>query len=278
MQTTTDNPNSNGADMLYLHPPTASISIDAISGTIAHEYQHLLNYYAKVTRNQSEQEERWLDEGLACFAEDIVGYGNDTFTNVAAYLLNASDTSLTGYGLIHSNENEADSFERRGMAYLLIRQWYESHGAAEFPSGPGAATDRGGIAAIQKLVQSEDTGIDVLTSSGQEWSSIVGELLVSIALDGTPLECVNNIGFSPPETDAYTKFQRGIDLRGTLTLPSGKTEQLSGPASSTLESKDVPFPINGGEFHTVSTQSSSAEVSIGGPVDLEIGMRVIATP
>jgi len=278
MESTATNANSNGADMLYLQPPGSNTSINALSGTIGHEYQHLINYYAKVTRNESEQEERWLDEGLAVFAEDILGYGEDAYKNVLAYMLNASDTSLTGYGLIASDENEADSFERRGMAYLLIRHWFEAHGGAEFPSGAGEATDRGGIAAIRKLVQSEDTGIDVLTASGQDWPDILGELLVSIAVDGTPLECLSGVGFEEPQDDGYTNFQRGIDLRTPISLADSTTIDLNGPSQPALESKDVPIPINGGEFHTIDIGTSNSSVKIGGPTDLNIGMKVFANP
>ena len=276
LEPSSSNPDSNTADILYLQPPSDTISLDNLSGTIAHEYQHLINFYAKVILAESEQEEVWLDEGLSTFAEDLVGYGDDAFRNVLAYLLNVSDTSLTGYGLIHSSSAEADSFERRGAAYLLVRYWFERAGKTEFPDGPGAVPETDGIAAIRNLVQSEDTGIDAFTASGVTWNAILSDFFGRIALDGTEADCRSNFGFNEPETDAYTGFQRGLSLRQTIQLSTNESLELTGPQLTPLESKEVPFPINGAEFHKVSVPGGTVQLKISGPSAVPANMRILA--
>lgn len=277
LEDTANNANSNAADLLYLRPPGGSISLDALSGTMAHEYQHLINYYAKVIRGGSSQEERWLDEGLATFAEDVAGYGQDSFKNVFAYLQNASDTSLTGFGLIAGNETEADGFERRGMGHLMVRTIFERAGGATFPDGPGVATDAGGVAAIRAIVATDDTGIDALTTGGRNFPDLMKNLLLTVAIDGTALACLPKYDFAEPAADAFTGIQRGLDLRKTITVPGSADIPLNGPAMNTLENEEVPFPINGGEFRTVAVPSGGAAISVGGPADATIGFTPYAT-
>jgi len=276
LEPSASNADSNVADILYLQPPSAQISIDNLSGTIAHEYQHLINFYAKVIIAESEQEELWLDEGLSTFAEDLVGYGDDAFRNVLAYLLNASDTSLTGYGLIHSSATEADSFERRGAAYLLVRYWFERAGDTQFPDGPGEVTGAAGVQAIRSLVQSEDTGIDAFTASGVSWDKILEEFFSKVAIDGSEADCRPSFGFKEPETDSYTNLQRGLSLRQTIQLSTGESLELSGPQLVSLESKEVPFPINGAEFHKVSVPGGYVGLSISGPSTVRARMRILS--
>ena len=171
LRPTTEAPGSNAADLLYLQPPGPNISLDALSGTIGHEYQHLINYYAKVINRGSSPEEVWLDEGLSTFAEDMLGYGADAFRNIAAYLVSVSDTSFTGNGLINAAD-EADSLERRGAVHLLIRYVFEQAGGATYGATPDAITDNGGIAAVRALVQRPDTGLDAFEGSGRSFPEL----------------------------------------------------------------------------------------------------------
>ncbi len=266
-----DKPHSNEADVLYLSPPSNAVSLDALSGTIGHEYQHLINYTAKVVAQNSSAEERWLDEGLSAFAEEVLGYGADAYKNVLAYLDAANDTSLTGWGLLHNNEDKADSFERRGMAHLFVRHMFERAGGAEFPDGPGAVTDGGGVARIRALVQSADTGLDAIDGVGEPIERSLGELLTSVAVDGTRLDCLDGLGFDAPTTDGYTGLPRGVDLRSTVSIPGGASIPLSGPRTLELEALTDSVPANGGQFKSVG---GGAEVSVSGDNEFELDFRV----
>jgi hypothetical protein len=272
---------SNAADVLYLEPPGGSVTLDALSGTIGHEYQHLINYTSKVLVNRSSREETWLDEGLSTFAEDALGYGRDVFANIARYLGSVGDVSLTGYGLVNTDPDAADSLERRGFAHLLVRYVFEQKGGATFPaSGGGRVTDTGGAAAVLRIASGAETGIDAamtaqLTPSFHE---LVRDLMLTIAIDGTSvssLTCLTRYNFAAPATDGYTQGQRGVDLRGPIP---GTTMRYNGPATLAAETGVALLPMNGGELRTVRVASGTTRLAVGGPADATIGLVAIPAP
>lgn len=271
---------SNGADLLYLQPPGSAIDLDSISGTIAHEYEHLISYYAKVINRQSSPEAAWLDEGLATFAEDVAGYGADSFRNVSTYMNEIGTTSLTGFGLVYTSEFEADSIERRGMAHLFLRFLYEQRGGATYGSGPADVTDNGGIALINGIVQSPDTSVETITAAktGRSLDAWLRDFYVAVAIDGAGYEdvsCNTMASFAAPETDAYTGFQRGLDLRTSISASSG-TIPFNGPITSTFETEETPIPSNGGEIRTINVASGVVTAAMGGPAeDYEMGILAI---
>ena len=278
LRPTSEAPDSNAADLLYLQPPGPGISLDQLSGTIAHEYQHLINYYAKVINRGSDPEEVWLDEGLSTFAEDALGYGADAFTNVAAYMVSVAETSLTGDGV--NLPSEADSIERRGAVHLLIRYLFEQAGGASYGLAPDVLTDTGGVSAVRGLVQRPDTGLDAFQETGRSFAAWVRDLLTTIAIDGAGIpdvSCNPSFTFAAPQTDAFTGFQRGIDLRASIPLPGGGSIDLNGPTTLPLRAEQVPVPLNGGEIRTLSTATGRTRVRLTADVftDIELGLRII---
>jgi hypothetical protein len=265
-------PWSNGADLLFMRPPGPSVSLDQLSGTIAHEYQHLINFFTKVVEQGSEPEQVWLDEGISSFAEDLTGYGRDAFENVALYLDAVPLTSLISGG---------DSSERRGMAHLLVRYLFEQAGGAEFPAA-GTVNDQGGVAAVRRLVQSADTGTELFSAAatGRDYPTWLDDLLVTVALDGTSISdvsCNPGYQFAPPTTSSYTGFQRGIDLRSSIP---GTGISLSGPVVDPWAAADaLPFTGNGGEIRRLSVSGESATIWLSTDVEnaenFDFGFRAI---
>ncbi len=273
---------SNGADILYLQPPGGNINLEGLSGTIAHEYEHLINYYAKVVNRQSSAEAAWLDEGLASFAEDVTGYGADSFRNVSTYMNEIGTTSLTGFGLVYTSEFEADSIERRGMAHLFLRYIYEQRGGATFGSGGADVTDGGGIATIKGIVQAPDTSVETITmaKTGRTLERWLRDFYVAVAIDGAgykDVSCNASASFAAPETDAYTNFQRGLDLRTSVPAPDGSTIPFNGPTTSTFETEETPIPSNGGEIRTVNVASGAVTAAMAGPAE-DYRMGIVAIP
>lgn len=265
-------PWANGADVLFMRPPGPGVSLDQLSGTIAHEYQHLINYFTKVVEQASEPERVWLDEGLSTFAEDITGYGRDAFEKVALYLDAVPLTSLI---------SGSDSSERRGMAHLLVRYLYEQAGGADFPAA-GRVNDRGGVAAVRRLVQSADTGTELFSTAGtgRDYPTWLEDLLTTVALDGTSIpdvSCNPQYQFAAPTTSTYTGYQRGIDLRSSI--PGGLN--LDGPAIDPWVAADaLPFTANGGEIRRLQVSAAGATIWLSTDVDnaenFEFGFRAVA--
>lgn len=277
---------SNGADLLYMQPPGPGVTLDNLSATAAHEYQHLINHYAKVINRNSSPESRWLDEGLSSFAEDVLGYGSDAFSNVAVYLTRIGDTSLTGFGLVHGNEDAADSPERRGFAHLLVRFLFEQAGGAQFSGEPGQVSDGGGVAAVRALVQSADTGGELFTRArtGRAFATWQMDLLTAVALDGAGfngVSCNAAFTFAEPEVDGFTGYQRGIDLRTSLRSFEGTDIRLNGPITDDFMPTGIPVPANGGEIRTLNRLTAATTLSITGDAealaDFTIQLRAVPT-
>lgn len=66
---------SNFAEMLYLDTYPADITRTSFFATLAHEYQHLLQFGKYYRSEQDDIEPTWLDEGLAEISSDLTGFG-----------------------------------------------------------------------------------------------------------------------------------------------------------------------------------------------------------
>ena len=108
------------------------------------------------------------------------------------------------------------------------------------------------------------------------------DLMMAVAIDGTTnadLACLKRYNFAAPETDGFTSFQRGLDLRATITVPGGTNIALRGPQiTSFMTESGVPLPENGGEFRFVSAPSGSVKISLGGPVDAHLSLVAMPKP
>lgn len=151
---------SNEAEMFYLLVPDPSGVInnnrrskDEVStlnlGTIAHEFQHLINSGRRLYVNTSAapNEETWLDEALAHTAEELLYYRMSGFTSRQNLTLNSvtgSSTLFSNYGsqnfsrfytfLINPEANSPyapnDSLATRGAAWNFLRFAAGRQGAA----------------------------------------------------------------------------------------------------------------------------------------------------
>lgn len=106
---------SNARKIFYLK---YSLTSDIVRyGTMAHEFQHMVNYWQKRTLGGSNlYEDTWLNEGLSKFAEEVCGYGILEGDDNTARLIRLSqqkfaDLSLTGW-------TGMDSY---GLSYLFVR-------------------------------------------------------------------------------------------------------------------------------------------------------------
>ncbi len=66
---------SNFGEMLYLDTNPADVTRTSFLSTLAHEYQHLLQFGKYYRGEQSDIEPTWLDEGLAEISSDLTGFG-----------------------------------------------------------------------------------------------------------------------------------------------------------------------------------------------------------
>jgi hypothetical protein len=118
-------PQSNGAEIFYLLSPdptgrfgnvrsTASVR-QGTRGTIAHEFQHMINAGRRFQNPQvSSFEATWLDEALAHFAEDAVGRVSRGFTDLQTLTFN----DLVPCNTPCSQANDFNAFFFQNLARL----------------------------------------------------------------------------------------------------------------------------------------------------------------
>ncbi|RMF88529.1 MAG: hypothetical protein D6736_10310 [Nitrospinota bacterium] len=241
----TDNPFSNEQEILYVALPSSSLPLGLIEATMAHEFQHLINFQQKVLRRIDQglpnppSEDLWLNEALSHLAEDLTGFsedGDDLVNIVEDYLEQVEFFSLA--------DNDAfggsDTLQRRGAGYLFLRYLFEQAGGATYSStDPAGITDRGGITFLRQLESSSHIGIDnirtalrTVTNPFQQASDPFQQAFahwaVALFMDGTRLNTDPRFHFQAPEFDQITGQRRGIDLRGTREGRSGLVT-LRGP-------------------------------------------------
>jgi hypothetical protein len=196
-------------------------------GTIAHEFQHMINIGVKIAAPfQAYDETAWLNEGLSHFAEELVGRRSLnkgvleelTWTDVAAdrttyvaffyqnfarfedYLLSPGTSSPT-------SENAAQSLSYRGAAWAFVRHLSDHH-------------SDGDVAAFTRLlVLSPDTGIaNTESRTGVPFEDQVRGFLVALAADDAGI----------PNLDPVYEYAswRLIETMGCFATPRDSDDPL----------------------------------------------------
>ena len=267
---------SNEADILFVQPPGRMIPIHSIYGTLAHEFQHLLNfaakYYLPSTQGKSPvREELWLDEGLAHFTEEAVGYGVDTLGVVYSML---EDFGV--HRLVETRSSAAyDTIGLRGMAYLFVRATVENLGGLEYDENLGI-TENSAVSFLRALHASSLAGsANYLAASGQEWYETLPDLLAAIALDGRLSEGEN--GFDELREDLDTGEYTGVCMRCERDrIGYGDTLYFEGAKERLLEmgKKEWSIPNSAGIYFRLNDPGETVYVSVSSE-EKKFGFSVI---
>lgn len=200
---------SNVAEIFYLLAPdpagakygnvrSASSVRQGTRGTVAHEFQHMINAGRRFQNPAvSNFESTWLDEGLAHFLEDAVGRVQRGFTDLQTLAFN----DIRPCGAPCQEENDFNAFFRQNL--LRLARWMErpdtssgiSARADQNLSSRGAAWaivryaadnfSNGDVRALtRKLAAGPDTGVRNFTvSAGASIDTLVAGWLVSMYAD-----------------------------------------------------------------------------------------------
>ncbi|MEO5567525.1 MAG: hypothetical protein ABIR92_03490 [Gemmatimonadaceae bacterium] len=192
-------PGSNVAEMLYLPVPDASRSISTVTtdvyGTMAHEFQHVLNSARRLYINvdAAPAEELWLNEGLSHIAEELLFYKSTGLAprqNLGFQLLSTANQQAYLYFLRQNfaryfrftrfpdaqspvgSSDVDDDLETRGAIWSFLRF------AADQRFGGNEA------AFWQSLVNSNSTGIQNLYEHvGVDTRALIRDWAISNFLD-----------------------------------------------------------------------------------------------
>ena len=211
---TTDTPTaqgcleSNGAEIFYLLSPdptgrfgnvrtTGSVR-QGTRGTIAHEFQHMINAGNRFINPQvSEFEATWLDEGLAHFAEDAVGRVSRGFGDLQTLTFN----DLVPCNTPCSQANDFNAFFFQNLARLTYWMQDPDQFSPMSKMADTSLATRGAAWAIlryaadnfstndpraftRKLVAGPDTGVKNFTAATKSpVDTVVSGWLVSMYAD-----------------------------------------------------------------------------------------------
>jgi len=266
----TDEANSNKADILYVTDPTDGI--DGIVTTMAHEFQHLLNFGTKVYKPQvnggtGSLEALWLDEGQAHFSEDICGYGGENTTLLDQELFTSfSDTSLI---------TAEDGLTMRAMAMTFVRYLFEQKGAVSY-NVDGTVTDGGGAAWLQSLRAHNGTGADSVTATYGDYKAAMDYWIATIALDGRDATDSPLFNYRELITDPITGQQIGLKIRGTRKDATGEDVELEGPLEEdiTVGQKEDTVRNASAKFFLLKNQEGTVKVTLSSQ-DSDMRLAVI---
>jgi hypothetical protein len=204
---------SNAGEMFYMlvpdsgavggHSSFSRSFVKSITvGTVAHEYQHLINaarrLYIYQMGGTSWNEEIWLNEGLAHMAEELTYYRssrNSPRTNLSSSTIRASQAQVDAYNSFHSGNfsryqsflqsysnvspfAQNDDLSTRGATWSFLRYaadrigstdgdlWYVlANGASR--TTPNTATHLTGMANLQAALGVDAAGLVAMT---RDWT------------------------------------------------------------------------------------------------------------
>ncbi len=107
---------SNEREMFYINLDSAPPGTDAYGSTLAHEFQHMIQW------NETQRTTTWLNEGLSQLAQELNGFVDDPTGGPFAFLVNP-DLQLTDWG-----NTPQESIQNYGASYLFMSYFYQHYG------------------------------------------------------------------------------------------------------------------------------------------------------
>ncbi|MEO7086336.1 MAG: hypothetical protein ABI442_12995 [Gemmatimonadaceae bacterium] len=291
-------PGSNVGEMFYLLVPdtggvvngkkiTKTQVVTFTNGTVAHEYQHLINASRRLYINDAPNlEERWLDEGLAHEAEELNFFAashrnrktnidasafNDPVFNAAynTFQLNNSKRYQTYLAVTErqapvGSDPSDDDLQTRGAIWNYLR-----YSADHLTTGTENAF-------WQKLVNTTTTGLANLTAAlGTAPNSSMRDWAISVFLDD------NSTGVDPRFLEPSWNLRNLFTNNGTsLAFPLFTRTLFDGPLTcSTGDTRCLTLAAGGVSFMRFNVASGSDALltltSNGGPVATGIQVAVV---
>ncbi|MHB1343352.1 MAG: S-layer homology domain-containing protein [Thermoleophilia bacterium] len=153
-------PESNHREMFYLNASTLLGDPAKAAAAASHEFAHMILYYRDFMLDPSssrEAEARWVEEGIAMYAESLAGYGTQARDYLRSFELQ-SNKNLTLWGRLLNDYGASLAF----VSYLVERV------------GPGflrelVAQPLDGIAGIDATLEARGDSFDTYASIFDEW-------------------------------------------------------------------------------------------------------------
>jgi hypothetical protein len=281
-------PGSNVAEMFYLLVPDATRSksfvLGVTNGTVAHEYQHLINASRRLYVNHAAatDEESWLNEGLSHIAEELVFYrasGLQSRQNLdAAVMQSATAASFTTFMKQNADryrryllstaiqgpvgiDRSDDDLETRGAIWSFLRY-------AADRSGPTDGTF------WYQLVNSQTTGAANLSQVlGGPVAPLLRDWAISVYADDATPGGASGSRFSQPSWN-FRSLYPAMSTTFPLTASSERRMTDGAIANVTMRGGGVSFL----RFAVAANSEALLGVTSGGqPIPASIQLAVVRT-
>ncbi|AHC14216.1 hypothetical protein [Salinispira pacifica] len=178
------NPNSNGGEILYIDTDPGLENLGGILSTVAHEYQHLVNFSRWNVFNDSggyTQVETWVNEGLSLSAEEL--YTDGLLENrVGYYYFDPGRRYVKGNNFVTWDRDLAEDYS---SVYLFFH-WLRAHGGGRDVYSDIFSSPYSDYRAITKLIADRDGtdlgGLDVSNNDAATWENALGTWLAATVL------------------------------------------------------------------------------------------------
>lgn len=189
-------------DKLFDYPELTSF------GTLAHEFQHLINFSQKAVKSgYTVAEETWLDEGMSMYAMEVAGYGLPAGDKHIAKDLREFQLDPAAYSLTDWSGNPHGF--AYGQSYLFVRYM----------------VDRYGPAVVQELLQNPKSGqksIDEVLGKRQDsFAGVFRAWTIANLISDQPIS--ENTVYRYKNLPLHGKFD-DIDLPGFKAKPATTTD------------------------------------------------------
>ena len=199
---------SNERKMIYVkYSLTSTITR---FGTIAHEFQHMVNYYQKQRLGGTGTfESVWLNEGMSKYAEDVCGYGILNGDANSASLIKLSQENFKSLSL--TNFSGINSY---GLSYLFVRFLAQEN---RFGTTYREVT--------RKLIDSSLTGkANVVAVTGEAFELTLARWALSLYLNRYSSDNASDYGFSGLNLSG---IYNGITLPGFVPVEARSEQTIS---------------------------------------------------
>ncbi len=226
---------SNQRKMFYLQYSPHEQTSTVLAATMAHEFQHMINFYQK--KLNSVTEEDWLNEGLSGYAEHVCGYKASNNNQSKALQMNRFFASIATISLVI--DPWPGSHENYGQVYLF-GVWLGQH----------FGTDGSVVA----LLASKKTGIaGIAEFTGESFDKTFAKWMIALSVN---------------DTTGGTYGYKDLDLKGSYSYGSDLADvTLTGPA---IKASSGAYPYATGNFVLAGYSSAYVELSGGSGSSLNV--------
>ena len=274
---------SNDGEMFYMlaadpagtvngNARSVSFIMDQTFGTLAHEFEHLINASRRMHVNTPWNgllEEVWLNEGLAHISEELVFYARAGLAPGA----NLGVAQIGDGGVV-----QASFFRYAESNFGRLRQWLLSPHASGAFQGDDDLSTRGAAWAFLRYASDRDPSTESAFFGGLLNTDDTGLDNLQAALGTDPLPWFRDFSAAMYADDA------GLGAAAVYTQPSWNFRDLyaaldydPGPTCSCAYQLAVRNPSNGvTESFTLSNGGASAYVRMGVPASAFAGVTVLS--